>query len=220
MSHPFTTLYRDYMAREKKAKEEVALCKFLNAKEIAENAERIKHNARLKVINNAALERNRIVRAKYESDKRQHEKARENYRALGMPLNTAGPRPRLNVEPPIPYMPQLPLPHPAPKWATDMVQMESITRAALNHRVPSEWTTVLKHVADINCRTRAACLIWWDFFASMDVIHRCKTFDSYITAPHVDVQDDDLCLALTVCGYTAKMAKKRIMMIELVGGAE
>lgn len=84
-------------------------------------------------------------------------------------------------------------------------------RAVLNARTPDEWRSAIDAITDPNTRTQAACIVWWDYFASRLVSEAWPHLDEYRNAWKVEMLFDQpkLQSALLQIGYSPNDALTR-----------
>ncbi len=85
------------------------------------------------------------------------------------------------------------------------------TMAILRSRSPVEWLKSIRRIKSRLCRTKAACIVWWDFFAERTGEDRWEHLDKYLRSWNVrqKVTPAQLEAALLSIGYHADDAKKR-----------
>ena len=80
----------------------------------------------------------------------------------------------------------------------------------LREKTPERWRTELDLlVENPEARTRAACLIWWDYFAHRPARYPWPHLNDLLAAPYVEVSDAEIAQALEQCGYSPHMARNR-----------
>jgi hypothetical protein len=83
-------------------------------------------------------------------------------------------------------------------------------RAELKLRSPSEWKAILLTIPDQDIRTRVACIVWWDYFASRPYRRRWSHLDQYLRSPFVAVDHDALVAGLIQVGFVPPLAIARV----------
>jgi hypothetical protein len=96
-----------------------------------------------------------------------------------------------------------------PADVQELIDGELKSKHKMRDRSPEDWLLQIEELPE-PVRTRAAWIIWWDFFAHRPVVDRWPHLDHFINKKCEPVTDGDLAMALHNLGYTPYMAVARV----------
>jgi len=96
-----------------------------------------------------------------------------------------------------------------PAEEAEILKRESEAKKAMQELQPEQWLARIEELPN-PVKTRAAWIVWWDFFSYRDVPDRWPHLDHLINAKCEPVTDGDLALALNILGYTPYSATARV----------
>lgn len=95
-------------------------------------------------------------------------------------------------------------------------------RENMKSRKPAEWKQAIDRLpCGRVCRTMAACIVWWDYFAKKPAVPHDATLDGYkndwdymiITGAKIRIRAESLVRALVALGYVECVARDRASVI-------
>jgi hypothetical protein len=95
------------------------------------------------------------------------------------------------------------------KESRAIMKAETVSRRVLKDRAPEVWVAMIEDLEE-PIKTRAAKIVWWDFFGNRFVSERWPHLDGYLNRPIEFVAHEDLVSALYKLGYSAYYATNRI----------
>jgi hypothetical protein len=96
---------------------------------------------------------------------------------------------------------------------------EKTVKVKLNSRTRSAWLRKIESIDDLVVRTRAACIIWWDYFSNSKSYGKPSELEWFLGEGYQGIMDEEvgdnlLADTLIKCDYTPSMAINRVCVIE------
>lgn len=105
----------------------------------------------------------------------------------------------------------LPLMFSVPEWVKRKIKCDADAKAVLSRRTPENWLSIIESKLIEPVRTRAACIVWWDYFSNRVVSEAWPHLNKFIDGHKIGVPDDIIADALVQIGYTRWQAFLRII---------
>jgi hypothetical protein len=164
---------------------------------LKDKAQTAKNNLPTTVINRGIKKENLPIRIKNQ----EIEEANEERKRVGLK----------NLKK-LPTKPLEKLPFKIGQRSRSVLNVESGKKRSLRKRSPKAWRNAVDAITDPDVRTRAACLIWWDWFGDRRGGKPWHHLDKFLHREYVEIDDKVLANALVQCGYTPWMAHNRTLV--------